>query len=127
VQCRPGDDPPVDAAPDIVLVRLGRLAIPDLQQLRRILHALVTSAPRMVTVELADLDADHRANVLAILVAAARKARGRGSTIRVHSSPVDQRRPFAVAGIDESSVVAEPEYTLTFGAMTTPVAAAVVV
>lgn len=122
VHCQPDEDPPLDAAPPSVLLRVGRLSTNDLQQLRRVLHTLVTTARRTVTVELAEGMADHPANVPAILVGAARTARATGSTIRVHSSSLGQRRLLAAAAIDEVAVVDDAEFTVAVG---TPVRSAV--
>jgi anti-anti-sigma regulatory factor len=118
VQCIPGQDPLLDSAPASVTVRPGTLSTDDLQQLRRILHMLVTTARRTVIVDLSDVDVVRRNNVVAVLVGAAREARRVGSSIRVHNPPADQRRALFVAGVDEVLPLDEPAYEICLG--TTP-------
>ena len=125
VQCHPDADPPLDDAPKDVLVRPGRLGSDDLQQLRRILHTLVTTAPRTVTVDVASVDGDRRANVLGVLVGAAREARVTGSVVRVHQPSAEQRRSFATAGIEEQTELDEPGYVVLVGDISAPMRAAI--
>jgi hypothetical protein len=120
VQCQPDQDPLLDTAPAVVVVRPGLLGTDDLQQLRRVLHALVTTAPRTVTVDLSDLDDGRRSNVVAVLVGAARDARTTGSTITVHKPPIDQRRALFVAGIDAAPMVEEATYEIVVGTLPVP-------
>ncbi|MFL6238287.1 MAG: STAS domain-containing protein [Actinomycetes bacterium] len=118
VQCKADEDPDIGNAPAVVVVRPCALEVDDLQQLRRILHALVTSANRTVIVELSDVDVVRRTNVIAILVGAARDARSTGSTLVVHNPPNDGRRALFVAGIDEIAQVEGPTYEIVVGTAT---------
>jgi anti-anti-sigma regulatory factor len=103
VQCEPDHDPALDTAPSQVVVRPCEFGPDDLQQLRRLLHTLVTTSPREVTVDLADVDALRRTNVIAVLVGAAREARTMSSVIRVLNPPADSRRALFVAGVEETA------------------------
>lgn len=100
VQCDPTEDPDLSNAPATVVVTPRDLASEDLQQLRRVLHTLVTSAPRIVVVDLSDVCAVRRTHVVAVLVGAAREARNLGSTVRVVNAPADASRALFVAGVD---------------------------
>ena len=103
VQCQPREDPDLSNAPGTVSIRPGTLTCDDVSQLRRLLHTLVSTSPRTVIVDLADVDVVRRTNVVAVLVGAAREARTTHSSIRVCNAPNDQRRACFVAGIDEAS------------------------
>jgi anti-anti-sigma regulatory factor len=115
VQCEPHEDPELSAAPTDVDVRPGTLGTDDLQQLRRVLHGLVTTERRNVTVDLSEVDDIRRTNVVAVLVHAAREARGTGSIIRVYDAPADQRRALFVAGLEEIFTVDDPAYEVLVG------------
>jgi anti-anti-sigma regulatory factor len=116
VQSQPDIDPDLSAAPTHVVVRPGALTCDDVSQLRRVLHDLIGSAPRTVTVDLSDVDVVRRTNVVAVLVGAAREARSAQSTVRVYNPPLDQRRALFVAGIDECAH-ADAAYEVVIGTL----------
>jgi hypothetical protein len=120
VQCEPTDDPVLDRAPADVLVRPCTLGTDDLQQLRRVLHQLVTTARRNVTVDLYQCDDIRRTNVVAVLVGAAREARLTGSTLRTYGAPDGGRHALFVAGIEEVGTVDEASYEVVVGKATLP-------
>jgi anti-anti-sigma regulatory factor len=115
VLCESHQDPELSGAPTDVQVRPGTLRTDDLQQLRRVLHALVTTAQRTVTVDLSEVDDVRRNNVVAVLVGAAREARTTGSVLRVYDPPADQRRALFVAGLEEVFTADEPAYEVIVG------------
>jgi anti-anti-sigma regulatory factor len=121
VQCQTDRDPDVEAAPQTVTVRPGELSADELQQLRRVLHALVTTGTRTVIVDLTQISQTRRTNVIAVLVGAARDARATGSTLLVHNAPADGRRALFVAGITELDDAAEldaVDYEIVVGTTT---------
>ena len=115
VQCQPDEDPALDSAPSQVTVRPGTLTCEDVSQLRRVLHTLITTERRVVTVDFAEVDVVRCTNVVAVLVGAAREARGHGSTVRVQNPPTNQRRALFVAGIDEVAASGADGYEVVVG------------
>ena len=115
VQCEPTEDPVLDNAPADVLVRPCVLGTDDLQQLRRVLHQLVTTTRRSITVDLSQIDELRRANVVAVLVGAAREARSTGTVLRVYAAPADLRRALFVAGLEEVFTLDEAVYEVIVG------------
>ena len=115
VQCVPSGDPNLDQAPTAVIVRPCELETDDLQQLRRVLHTLVTTRQRHVVVDLSDVCALRRTNVVAVLVGAAREARTTRSTLHVYEPPADGRRALFVAGIEEVMTLPESAYEIVVG------------
>lgn len=118
VQCEPTDDPVLDRAAADVLVRPCTLGTDDLQQLRRVLHQLVTTARRNITVDLCQCDDVRRTNVVAVLVGAAREARTTGSTLRTYGAPAGGRHALFVAGIEEVGSMDEASYEVIVGKTT---------
>jgi len=125
VQCVAAEDPDLERAPADVVVRPYDLEPDDLQQLRRVLRTLVTTAARTVIVDLSDVGELRRTNVVAILVGAAREARTTGSTLHVVNAPADGRHALFVAGIDDVSAVPAPAYEVSVGTAPLPEALAV--
>jgi anti-anti-sigma regulatory factor len=78
----------------------------------------VTTARRVVTVDLSEVDDVRRTNVIAVLIGAAREARGNGSTIHVQNPPDDARRTLFVAGIDEWATSDDTAYEIIVGTAT---------
>jgi anti-anti-sigma regulatory factor len=115
VQCDSSQDPNLEQAPADVIVRPCELETDDLQQLRRILHTLVTSRQRNVVVDLSDVSLLRRTNVVAVLVGAARDARMTRSTVQVYEPPADGRRALFVAGIEEVATLPESAYEIVVG------------
>jgi ABC-type transporter Mla MlaB component len=115
VQCKVNEQPALGNVPANVMVRPGALTFDDLSQLRQVLHELVTTARRTVTVDLTEVDLVRRTNVVAVLVGAAREARGTGTVVRVHNPPHDQRRALFVAGIDECPNLVAHDFEVIVG------------
>ena len=127
VQCQPEIDPDLHGAPTSVLVRARALTCEELSQLRRVLHVLVTTRPRTVTVDLGNVDEERRTNVTAVLIGAAREARTKGSTMRVQSPPAEQRRALFVADIEEVGESDGSDYEVVVGTRAVKAAASVAV
>jgi anti-anti-sigma regulatory factor len=125
VQCEPDHDPSLDKAPQVVVVRTCTFEPDDLQQLRRVLHALVTTSQRVVTVDLSEVDDIRRTNVIAVLIGAAREARANGSMLHVLNPPNDGRRALFVAGIDEPATADDTAYEIIVGTPRVPESLAV--
>ncbi len=117
VECQQGEDPDLASAPATVVVRPADLCGDDVQQLRRVLHALVTTPGRTVVVDLSDVCALRRTNVIAVLVGAAREARTARSALQVAHAPADGRRALFVAGVEEVAAILEPAYEVVIGTL----------
>lgn len=116
VACDGVVDPSVSTAPAHVLVRVGPVTSEQVQQLRRLLHELVTTGPRTIVIDLTDMDVTTGAVVFAVIVGAARKARSTGAVIQVCCPPPSLRRAFGVAGLAEGSAGTTAAYSLVFTA-----------
>ena len=114
ITCDGVADPPVDSAPLDVVISVGRTTSDQVQQLRRVLHELVATAPRSVIVDMSAADPDNAAIVFAVIVSAHRKAKSAGSTIQIVNPPETIRRSFAVAGLPETTIDNNARYTLVF-------------
>lgn len=125
VECDGVDDPSVVDAPLDVVVRVCTVSSAHIQQLRRVLHELVRTAPRSVLIDLAEVDAANASNVFAVVVGAARQAKTGGAVISVCSPPSSLRRSFAVAGLAEAPSDTASAYSLVFGTATESAALAV--
>jgi anti-anti-sigma regulatory factor len=123
VQCEPDLDPDLSGAPSAVLVRPRDVERDNLQQLRRVLQTLVTTATRNVVIDLAEISVTRRANVVAVLVGAAREARKNGGMLQVINAPAEGARALFVAGIDEPTDV-DTSYEIVVGGaeLATPIA-----
>jgi anti-anti-sigma regulatory factor len=125
IDCDGVTDPSVIDAPLDVLVRIRSVSPAQVQQLRRVLHDLVRTTSRTVRIDLADVDELMAANVFAVVVGAARKAKTSGATVSVCCPPASLRRAFAVAGLAD----ADPDHTAghayVFGTVTDDTAVAV--
>jgi anti-anti-sigma regulatory factor len=117
IACDGVTEPSVMNAPLDVVVRVGTVSSAQIQQLRRVLHELVRATPRCVLIDLSGVDDVNAANVFAVVVGAARKAKAAGAVISVCSPPASLRRSFAVAGLAEAPVedAAGYSYSYVFG------------